>query len=257
MKNTKDFSEYIKILKEDVNGMHTQMSKTDMYALYYQKTLEDLAKFEQSSLNVDSFYKNFKLYLSEAIEKEMSIGNPDYSVEAGLESALDLLEWYYLKCQNSDVPFEYTSKIYRNTMQLKTILDNFVESCSDTDLHKEISSGVKARIEIVIKILDGLITDLLNPTEDVSDCYDRFDDDSDCNITYPNIDDPDDLEDLNPAEIFSVEEGTRKEDSGESESSEDSESSDDALTDESSESVEDTESTESTENADITTEESE
>lgn len=233
-KNIKDFSEYIKILKEDVNGMHTQMSKTDMYALYYQKTLEDLAKFEQSSLNVDSFYKNFKLYLSEAIEKEMSIGNPDYSVEAGLESALDLLEWYYLQCQNSEVPFEYTSKIYRNTVQLKTILENFVESCSDTDLHKEISSGVKARMEIVIKILDGLISDLLNPTEDVSDCYDRFDDDSDCNITYPNIDDPDDLEDLNPAEIFSVEEGTRKEDSDDT--------SDDASPDES---------------TDITTEESE
>lgn len=233
-KNIKDFSEYIKILKEDVNGMHTQMSKTDMYALYYQKTLEDLAKFEQSSLNVDSFYKNFKLYLSEAIEKEMSIGNPDYSVEAGLESALDLFEWYYLQCQNSEVPFEYTSKIYRNTVQLKTILENFVESCSDTDLHKEISSGVKARMEIVIKILDGLISDLLNPTEDVSDCYDRFDDDSDCNITYPNIDDPDDLEDLNPAEIFSVEEGTRKEDSDDT--------SDDASPDES---------------TDITTEESE
>lgn len=224
--NTKDFSEYIKILKEDITGMHEQMSKTDMYALYYQKTLEDLAKFEKSAMNVDSFYKNFKNYLTEAIEKEISIGNPDYSVEAGLESALDLLEWYYLKCQNSGVPFEYTSKIYRNTVQLKTILKNFVETCSDTDIHSEISAGVKARLEIVIKILDGLISDLLNPEEDVSSVYDRFDDDTEGTITYPNIDDPDDLEDLNPAEIFSVEQGTKG-----NESSEDSDSTDSTDTD--------------------------
>lgn len=223
VKNIKDFSEYIKILKEDITGMHEQMSKTDMYALYYAKTLEDLERFEKSTLSVDSFYKNFKNYLTEAIEKEISIGNSDYSVEAGLESALDLLEWYYLKCQNSDVPFEYTSKIYRNTVQLKTILENFVETCSDTDLHSEISAGVKARLEIVIKILDGLISDLLNPEEDVSNVYDRFDDDTEGTITYPNIDDPDDLEDLNPAEIFSVEQGT-KGDEDSDESSEDSES---------------------------------
>ena len=204
-KNTQNLSEYVKELKNDINEMHNQVNKSDMYALYYSKVLEDLAKFEQSTLNVDNFYKNFKLYLTEAIEKEMSIGNPDYSVEAGLQSALDLLEWYYLKCQNSEMPFEYNSKIFRNTVQLKTLLDNFVQNAEDA----EISAGVKARMEIVIKILDGMITDLLNPTEDVSDTYDRFDDQSDSNITYPNIDDPDDLEDLDPSTIFSVEEGTK------------------------------------------------
>lgn len=204
-KNTQNLSEYVKDLKNDINEMHNQVNKSDMYALYYSKVLEDLAKFEQSTLNVDNFYKNFKLYLTEAIEKEMSIGNPDYSVEAGLQSALDLLEWYYLKCQNSEMPFEYNSKIFRNTVQLKTLLDNFVQNAEDA----EISAGVKARMEIVIKILDGMITDLLNPTEDVSDTYDRFDDQSDSNITYPNIDDPDDLEDLDPSTIFSVEQGTK------------------------------------------------
>ncbi len=204
-KNTQNLSEYVKDLKNDINEMHNQVNKSDMYALYYSKVLEDLAKFEQSTLNVDNFYKNFKLYLTEAIEKEMSIGNPDYSVEAGLQSALDLLEWYYLKCQNADMPFEYNSKIFRNTVHLKTLLDNFVQNAEDA----EISAGVKARMEIVIKILDGMITDLLNPTEDVSDTYDRFDDQSDSNITYPNIDDPDDLEDLDPSTIFSVEEGTK------------------------------------------------
>lgn len=169
-----------------------------MYSLYYQKTLEDLAKFEKSANNIDTFYQNFKKYLIKAIESEMSIGDPDYSVEAGLESALDLLEWYYLKCQNSDVPFEYNSKIYRNTVQLKTLLDNFVETCTES----EISAGVKARMEIVIKILDGLITDLINPKEDISNVYDRFDDDTEGTIKYPNIDDPDDLDDLDPYELF-------------------------------------------------------
>lgn len=225
-KNTKEFSEYIKILQDDIAGMHEQMSKTDMYSLYYAKTLEDLAKFGKSALNVDSFYKNFKKYLSEAVEKEMSIGNPDYSVEAGLESALDLLDWYYLQCQNSDVPFEYTSKIYRNTVQLKTILENFVETCSDTDIHVATSESVKARLEIVIKVLDNLISDLLNPEEEVVDVYDRFDDDTEGTITYPNIDDPDDLEDLNPAEIFG--------DSDDSDNS-DSETDDSETTDEESE----------------------
>lgn len=178
--------------------MHEQMNKTDMYSLYYQKTLEDLAKFEKSANSIDAFYQNFKKYLIKAIESEISIGDPDYSVEAGLESALDLLEWYYLKCQNSDVPFEYNSKIYRNTVQLKTLLDNFVETCTES----EISVGVKARMEIVIKILDGLITELINPKEDVTSVYDRFDDDTEGTIKYPNIDDPDDLDDLDPYELF-------------------------------------------------------
>jgi hypothetical protein len=204
-KNTQNLSEFVKVLKNDINEMHNQVNKSDMYALYYSKVLEDLAKFEESTLSVDNFYKNFKCYLSEAIEKEMSVGNPDYSVEAGLQSALDLLEWYYLKCQNTEMPFEYNSKIFRNTVQLKTLLDNFVQNADDV----EISTGVKARMEIVIKILDGMISDLLNPTEDVSDTYDRFDDQSDSNITYPNIDDPDDLEDLDPSTIFSVEQGTK------------------------------------------------
>lgn len=166
MKNTKTLSEIVELLKEDLNNLNSQYNKKDMYALYFAKTLEDLARFEENTLSVDSFYKNFRKYLQKAVQDEINKDEPDYSVEAGLESALDLLEWYYLKCQSSkEIP--ECNTLIRTTKELENCLTDFIDASKDL----KISSSVKARMEIVILLLNKLLDETLNP-EDPDDTDD-------------------------------------------------------------------------------------
>lgn len=166
MKNTRDLNEIVEILREDIVNLKSQYNKSDMFAQYYAKALADLAQLEKNALSITNFYKNFRKYLQVAIDSEVAQEDPEnYSVEAGLESALDLLDWYYLKCQNADMPIKNTDKLYKTTKDLQSVLNNFVETATE----RELTDGVKARCEIVIKVLDTLLDSTLNPDNECSE----------------------------------------------------------------------------------------
>ena len=135
---------------DDFNDFKKFYGKDKYLAQTYLDRIErSLKLYEKQIKNVDTFYKEFRLRLEDALDVETSLNRKQYGTEAGLMQAKNMLDLFF-----------YENKFQTDLKSKKDRLVSFSNIRENLEiLRKNAKEDIVARIDIILGLLGDFLYD--------------------------------------------------------------------------------------------------
>lgn len=135
---------------DDFNDFKKFYGKDKYLAQTYLDRIErSLKLYEEQIKNVDAFYKEFRLRLEDALDIETSLNRKEYSTEAGLMQARNMLDVFF-----------YENKFQTDLKSKKERIVSFSNIKQNLEiLRKNAKEDIVARIDIIFGLLGDFLYD--------------------------------------------------------------------------------------------------